>query len=232
MKNLIKKIPDILFDIGTILISVILISSVILVASNVCKFEIVKLPDIQVHKINQEIEKESVNDTIEPTKEDYVKMRNEEIESLKFIESDLVRFIKYKGICYRYEETTGIKEDVSANLKKIFTLEEIYLIQRTIETECYQCDFMSKVNVASVILNRLEHDKFGDTVKEVITTPYQFAYDRRYISYDTVLALEYATHFGDTTNGALFFHSLEKTEKFNNRDYIFTDSSGHHFYGW
>ena len=102
-------------------------------------------------------------------------------------------------------------------------------MQRCIETETFEADFDSKVNVASVILNRIESDEFANEVSEIIVKG-QFAFGRENISENTVLALEYAFMIGDTTDGALYFHSNPKTETFNGAEFIFTDTAGHHFY--
>lgn len=186
-----------------------------------------KIQDIEIQNIQETTDTEEK----ELTQQDYVEMRQKEVNNLNLIDDEMIKFIKYKGICFRYEEMSGIKENITEKLHNSFTYDEIYLMQRVIETECYQQDFMSKVNVASVILNRLNNEKFGDSIEEIIKSPNQFAYGRRYITYDTVLALEYATHFGDSTNGALYFHSLNKSEKFNGADFIFQDEAGHNFYG-
>ena len=102
-------------------------------------------------------------------------------------------------------------------------------MQRCIETETFEQSFNSKVNVASVILNRIESGEFGDDVNDIIT-PGQFAYGRKNISEDTVLALEYAYMIGDTTNGSLYFHSMSYRPRFSGASYVFTDDAGHHFY--
>ena len=111
-----------------------------------------------------------------------------------------------------------------------FTEDEVRLICRVVETETYQCDFDSKVNVANVVLNRIESGEFGETVEDVITADNQFAYGRKSITEDTILAVEYAFMMEDTTQGALFFHSNRKTDKFCGNDFIFQDEAGHNFY--
>ena len=112
----------------------------------------------------------------------------------------------------------------------VFTVEEVALICRMVETECYQQDFDSKVNVACVAFNRFNSGKFGDTMKEVITSPKQFAYGRINLDEDTIWAVQYAFEVGDTTQGALFFHSMKKTDTFCGRKWIFSDNAIHHFY--
>lgn len=135
-------------------------------------------------------------------------------------------FLAYKDIVFKYVEWIDPPETIF----DYFTEDEIRLICRVVETETYQCDFDSKVNVANVVLNRIESGEFGDTVEEIITTENQFAYGRKVLTEDTILAVMYAYEIEDTTCGALFFHSNDKTDTFCGRDFIFQDSVGHNFY--
>ena len=89
---------------------------------------------------------------------------------------------------------------------------DIFLMQRVIETEVYDLDFEKKVNIASVVLNRIDNGEFGDTVKEVVTSPNQFAWFRTEITQDTKDALEWVYYFGRTTD-ALYFRSDGKPFK-------------------
>lgn len=148
------------------------------------------------------------------------------IEPLK--ETDSYEYYKlYKKITEYY---TGCY-DFQAMIEDNYSEEDLNYLARCVETECYQCQFNCKVNVANVIINRVNSDRFKQsTIKDVITSPNQFAYHRTNISEDTMLAIEYTLLFGDTTEGALFFHSNNKTQTFNGSDYIFTDECGHHFY--
>lgn len=124
-----------------------------------------------------------------------------------------------------FKKRWGIN-DVPYNISS----DELYLVQRCVETETYQAKFSGKVNVCSVIFNRLEAgDEFGNSLSEVITLPEQFAYFRTEISEETKLAVSYYLEFGDTTGGCLFFHSYKKPIKFFG-EYQFTDEIGHHFY--
>lgn len=136
-------------------------------------------------------------------------------------------FVEYKKLINEYSEWVDPPESVY----DVFNADEIYLMQRCIETETFEASFDAKVNVASVILNRLKDDNFksNGSVHKIIV-PGQFAYGRKNISEDTILALEYAYMIGDTTQGAVYFHSLSYRSKFSGADYIFTDDAGHHFY--
>lgn len=135
-------------------------------------------------------------------------------------------FLAYKDIVFKYVEWIDPPETIF----DYFTEDEVNLICRVVETETYQCDFDSKVNVANVVINRLESGRFGDTVEEIITTERQFAYWREIITEDTILAVMYAYEMEDTTFGALYFHSNEKTDTFCGNEFIFQDEAGHNFY--
>lgn len=151
---------------------------------------------------------------------------NEEMVAIESITDKQEWFIAYREIVNKYSYIL----DPSETIYDYYTDEEIYIMQRVVETECYDQDFMSKANVASVLLNRIYSGEFGNTVEEVIVRPNQFVYGRKNITESTKSALEYAFEIEDTTNGALYFHSGEKRDKFNGASYIFQDSSGHCFY--
>lgn len=168
---------------------------------------------------------ESIEETENPIDIAIIHM-NEEMSEIENIEDKEEWYKAYKTITYRYSDVL----DPPETIYDYFTYEEIYLMCRVIETECYDQDFMSKANIASVLLNRIHSGEFGNTVEEVITRPNQFVYGRKKITESTILALEYSFEINDTTNGALYFHSGNKKEKFNGANFIFQDSSGHCFY--
>lgn len=165
---------------------------------------------------------------INPEKSIY-DIKSEEVlkkqEELKSIANKKEWFIAYKNLINEYSEWV----DPPESIYDVYSNDEIYLMQRCIETETFEQNFDSKVNVASVILNRLNSEEFSNDVHKVIVKG-QFAFGRKKISEDTKLALEYAYMIGDTTEGALYFHSLAYKPRFNGADYIFTDEAGHHFY--
>ena len=172
---------------------------------------------------------EKTEEVIESEPEDIYDIKSKEVvekqKELESIEDNKEWFIAYKNLIDEYSEWV----DPPESIYDVYTNDEIYLMQRCIETETFEQDFDSKVNVASVILNRLESEEFSNDVNKVIVKG-QFAFGRKNISEDTKLALEYAYMIGDTTEGALYFHSLSYKPRFNGADYIFTDEAGHHFY--
>ena len=179
----------------------------------------------------EKVIKESIGEpeTSVASKYDIYAIKSQEVldkqEELSSIEDNEEWFVAYKDLIEEYSEWV----DPPETIYDYYTEDEIYLMQRCIETETFEADFDSKVNVASVILNRIESDEFANEVSEIIVKG-QFAFGRENISEDTVLALEYAFMIGDTTDGALYFHSNPKTETFNGAEFIFTDTAGHHFY--
>lgn len=150
----------------------------------------------------------------------------EKMSEIESIEDNKEWFLAYKDIVFEYAEWIDPPETIF----DYYTEDEVRLICRVVETETYQCDFDSKVNIANVVLNRIESGEFGETVEEVITTESQFAYGREVITEDTILAVMFAFEFEDTTNGALYFHSNKQTNTFCGKSYIFSDDAVHHFY--
>ncbi len=123
--------------------------------------------------------------------------------------------------------------DSTDTIYDIYSEEDIKYLQQCVETETHGCQvFIDKVNVANVIINRAkdETDKFPNTIKEVVISPGQFSYNKKNIDPLTIAACEYAYLCGDTTEGALYFKSSRKTSTFNGATYLFTDSTGHHYY--
>lgn len=134
-------------------------------------------------------------------------------------------YLEYKALIDEYADTVGAPDD----LTQVFSEEDLNLFYRCIETEVHGASFAAKVNVANVILNRMNNpNRWGDTLSEVITSPGQFAYGKTVISDTTKLAAEYAYQFEDTTQGAEFFNSGEPNK--NSSSYLFTDEAGHSFY--
>lgn len=149
---------------------------------------------------------------------------NAEMNELETIKNKREWFIEYKRIINKYSKWF----DPPETIYDVFTDDEINLICKTVETECYMTDFISKCNVASVIFNRMEG--YGDTITDIICCENQFAYGRDNITEDTILAVEYAFCIEDTTNGCVAFRSDICPASWYKWRYVFTDESGHHFY--
>lgn len=152
---------------------------------------------------------EEITVEIEP-EEDVVSEREQEMYDemirIAYIEDRKEWFIEYKKLFDKYPEFLAKQESIydvysDAELEKIF---------RTVEAEATGGTFQDKVNVAVTIFNRIDNEKFGSTIDEVIT-PDQFSplQDGRYyevaVTEETVLACEYAYIFRIIEHDALFF---------------------------
>ena len=154
--------------------------------------------------------------------------RDKYLEELDFINGCYTDskqwFEAYKAINEKYAMFDEVEwiDDVYSN-------EEIYLLERVVETECHGADFDSKTHVAAVVLNRVENERFPTCLSGVIKQPNQFCYSKTNIDDETKLAVEYAFVVETAADDCLWFHSMGKTEKFSGGDYVFSDNC-HHFY--
>ena len=188
--------------------------------------EVVSVPRIiEVQYIKNE-EVTELNHTDADQLEVISQRKQQELAEIESIDDREEWFLAYKDIIFKYYQWFGAPETVF----DAFTENEIELIFRTVETECYDADFMSKCNVASVIFNRFESGEFGNTVEEVITSPNQFAYRRKNITESTILSVMYVYEIGDTTDGCVAFRSDQCPMKWHGWKYVFTDEVGHNFY--
>lgn len=156
--------------------------------------------DEKVEEITVEIEVEE--DTVsEREREMY-----DEMIRVAYIEDRKEWFIEYKKLFEKYPEFLAKQESIydvysDSELKKLF---------RTIEAEATGGTFQDKVNVAVTIFNRINHEEFGSTIDEVITSD-QFSplQDGRYykvaVTEETILACEYAYIFRIIEHDALYF---------------------------
>ena len=188
------------------------------------------------HQMTERIYKVEQNEVVhvvvnyEPSTKDLCYAAQKEIEGklyeFSYTEDVMQWYVEYKELVDRHAWLLGQPKRIYDEYSK----DEIYLIQRAVETETYQCYFLGKANVASVILNRISDGRFGKSIKEIITNPGQFAWHRTKISESTILAVEFAYDIGDTTDGCIAFRSDRKPEKWGKWTYQFSDNSVHHFY--
>ena len=153
---------------------------------------------------------------------------DEALKELDKIEDTYEWYLAYKDIIKKYG---ALLEETPQTIYDVYTDDQIYYIERMVETETHGCSFEAHVNVANVVFNRIEHEKFPDDPIGVVTSGGQFVYGRTKISESVKLAVEYAFLFPDTTHGAIFFHSGAKTKTFNRKPLVHQDDAGHYFYG-
>lgn len=152
---------------------------------------------------------------------------NKEMTEIETINDKKEYFIAYKIIVDKYSYIL----DPPETIYDYFTEDELDMLFHVVQAEIGDgYSFEQKCNVASVILNRINHNKFSDEMFEILT-PDQFEtvssgrYKTVEASEDTILACEYVFMFGDTTGGALFFDSNNCL----NYKFLFSDGA-HNFY--
>lgn len=152
---------------------------------------------------------------------------NQKMIEIESIENKKEWFIAYKNIVEEYSYII----DPPETIYDCFTDEELDLLFRVVQAEIGdEYSFEQKTNVASVIFNRFEHERFPDSLSEILTKD-QFStissgrYKKVEVSENTVLACEYAFAIDDTTDGCLFFDSNNTL----NYQFVFNDSA-HNFY--
>ena len=152
---------------------------------------------------------------------------NYEMTEIETITDKKEWFIAYKSIIEEYSYII----DPPETIYDYFSEEELDLLFHVVQAEVGdEYSFESKVNVANVIFNRFYHERFPDTLSDILVCD-QFSpiADGRYreveITEDTILACEYAFILEDTTDGCLFFDSNNTL----NYQFVFNDSA-HNFY--
>ena len=149
---------------------------------------------------------------------------NYEMTEIETITDKKEWFIAYKSIIEEYSYMLYPPETIY----DYYTDDELELLFRVVQAEVGdEYSFEQKVNVASVIFNRIEHEDFPDEMKNVLSKDqFQPISDGRYkeveVSETTILACEYSFMFGDTTGGCLFFDSNGKL------NYEFVEYDGAH----
>lgn len=181
-------------------------------ASFVCCVENEK----QVEQIEENVKCEVLPTEVKIIEEDPIENAITEIQKeladISNIEGKKQWFIKYKRIIEKYSYILDLPETIY----DYYSDEDIEILHRIVEAECTGLEFDKKVNVANVIFNRINDENFPDNIEDVVfqKNPIQFSpiSDGRYYSVspedDTLLAIEYAFMFPDTTGGALFFEAV------------------------
>lgn len=164
--------------------------------------------------------------------QNYYEAISKEIDSkmknLDSIDDKKEWFLEYKTIIEEYGYLFGPPETIY----DYFSDKELDLLFRVVHAEIgdEQYSFEQKVNVASVIFNRLDHEKFPNSLIEILAADqFETISNGRYLKVDiteeTILACEYAFEIQDTTDGCLFFDSNNTL----NYKYVFFDGA-HNFY--
>lgn len=191
------------------------------------------IPIVESIETETELELEIKSEITEPdifeiAAKEYINKINE----FESTENKMQWFIEYKELINKYSDVL----DTPETIYNYYTEDELNRLFGVVEAEVGGLGgFDERCNVASVIFNRIESDKFKNTMNEVLskkqfTTISNGRYKDVNITEETILACEYAFSIGDTTNGALFFESGDNNVHSNYATYMFTDDAGHKFY--
>ena len=156
-----------------------------------------------------------------------IEKMNHEMAEIEVITDKREWFLAYKKIIQKYSYII----DPPETIYDYFSKEELDLLFHVVQAEVGdEYSFESKINVANVIFNRFYHERFPNTLSDILVCD-QFSpiADGRYreveVTEDAILACEYAFMVEDTTDGCLFFDSNNTL----NYQFVFNDGA-HNFY--
>lgn len=155
-------------------------------------------------------------------------MYQEKVAELEITEDKYQWYLEFRDMISYWE-------DVPEEIYDSYNDEDLIKMFRVVEAEVGGYKFDEKCNVASVILNRVNDGRFGNSLGDVLVAS-QFATisDGRYkkveVSDETIAACEFVFQFGDTTDGALFFEAGKSDIHGSYATYLFTDAATHKFY--
>lgn len=173
-------------------------------------------------KINISDVKKSMDQIVPQIAE--IKKKDEEKENNLEVSSEEVQR------SYTEETTTEVTEEyVEEYVEPEYSGDIPWVVYEVVECEVHGGDKESKMHVAHVIRNRVWSDLFPNNYYDVCTVPYQFGM-RSDVEQSTIDAVNEAMSIGDTTYGALFFHSMDWMAEWGGYSWKFTDNVGHHFY--
>lgn len=170
-------------------------------------------------------------------------LEGEEISQISLVEKAVV---KVKARMEKEEISTETIEDEGETMPVISLSEPDYeALLRIVEAEATGEDTRGKILVGNVIMNRVNHSEFPDTVVEVVfqreggSVQFSPVADGRYesvtISDDTLYAVDCILEGEDYSEGALFFSARDKADPSNmrwfdsNLKWLF-EYGGHEFY--
>jgi len=128
------------------------------------------------------------------------------------------------------EETEDIIEEVDLTEEEIvispmpvidYSRDDYDILIKIVEAEASGCGEIGKILVANVIINRVKHEKFPNTIKEVVYQNKQFSpvasgrINQVKVSEETIACVERALLGEDYSMGALFFMARKYADSSN-----------------
>lgn len=162
----------------------------------------------------------SEQDSKEDNKEDNKEVKEVNEEKIEEVKPEPTPSSEFTSIVATYSVSSGDAASretfgITGKLYEAFGEDELELFFRIVQAEIGdEHTFDQKVNVATVILNRVNSEHFPNTLYDVLTAKRQFStyssgrYKKVTVSDITILACEYAYEIGGSEVGnALFFDS-------------------------
>ena len=182
----------------------------------------VAFAETSVHTQEAETELENIaveesmtaNNDVTAETEKATKTRKEEVvvKTLDFIDPEAPKPVKVLEFMDSEERASKEKEPVNLGERKMELSEDEYqVLLKIVQAEAGNCDTKGKILVANVILNRMESEKFPDTVRGVVYQRHQFSpvsngsINRCKVTGETVYAVDRALNGEDPSEGALYF---------------------------
>lgn len=188
-----------------------------------------------IFEINSQIEELDKKITEEEDAKKYIKKELEEKnEKILLLEQDLI---------FSEQELQQVNQDLNDVHSLLEHEVDFDKLCYVVQGECGSSGYEHKLLVANVILNRVNNQRFPDTIEAVLSAKGQFVgyksfgYNYRFIEYDTVLAVSDALKgIGKKESyGALYFYAPKYVTNtntiswFNSKTFIF-EKHGHRFY--
>ena len=226
-------------NIGTkILLSLVIVSLSALVVPLEGHSENSKTESVAVQtavRIAENVDKNSIEEQLMPINfeiSNVIEEMNHKMAEIEVITDKREWFLAYKKIIEKYSYIIDSPETIY----DYFSKEELDLLFHVVQAEVGdEYSFESKINVANVIFNRFYHERFPDTLSEVLVSN-QFStiangrYKKVEVSEDTILACEYSYMFSNYNIGnAVYFQSIGYQNYFCNAEYVYYDGC-HYFY--
>lgn len=119
-----------------------------------------------------------------------------------------------------------------------FTEEDVLLLAKVIAWEARGEPYEGQVAVGAVVLNRLRHNKFPSTIRQVVFQAYQFSgvslKNKNFVKLKTpdscISAAKDAIAGQDPTNGALYYVNLNKVRPYWVDHFTFVKRIGNHWF--
>lgn len=179
----------------------------------------------------EEVKQETSNTVqSEPISEESTEESEIVEESTEDIEEPIVESVEEPESQVVIEEEPETQEVIEEEPYVETTPDWFMTLCAVVEAETHECNAAAKARIVHVIQNRIKSSEFPNDYFSVCNASGQFVQNWN-IQQSTIDAVNAALNMSDTTGGALFFCTCSSgCYASGNREYLFTDDVGHHFW--